>query len=380
MAANHDDIIDTLSAEADKSVPKIKVSVIVPIHNGADYIRATIDCILGQTLPELEIILVDDHSVDDSYSICQEYAEKHYQVRAIRNASQTRGVSAARNAGIGAAGGEYLAFVDSDDRIDSDMYEVMYDMAATSSLDFVHCDFKTVFTNGRTTRSSNSHPKNVLLDRDYLLDAVVPSLVGIVDAPQRFIGSSSCTNIFRTQLLREQNLRFDESRMKFEDRLFVVEFLSRATSGAFVDEPYYTYVKRQGSLSTRHHLQEGQAVIENQIRYRELFGDVYDFDSPTAINYRTGAIIDVVWSIITGEPQEARREKAEELLSNSHVRGWMLQLPTEHRKPALSLAKLSLAADRSDIAYIALALHLAPRRARRFAGSIWRKWRTRTAS
>ena len=230
------------------------------------------------------------------------------------------------------------------------------------------------------TRSSNSHPKNVLLDRDYLLDAVVPSLVGIVDAPQRFIGSSSCTNIFRTQLLREQNLRFDESRMKFEDRLFVVEFLSRATSGAFVDEPYYTYVKRQGSLSTRHHLQEGQAVIENQIRYRELFGDVYDFDSPTAINYRTGAIIDVVWSIITGEPQEARREKAEELLSNSHVRGWMLQLPTEHRKPALSLAKLSLAADRSDIAYIALALHLAPRRARRFAGSIWRKWRTRTAS
>lgn len=366
--------------ESDQRTPEIWVSVIVPIYNASSFLRATVDCILEQTLREIEIILVDDNSTDDSYSICQDYAETHSQVRALSNTSGRRGVSAARNTGIDAATGEYLAFVDSDDRIDSDMYSTMYRVAKDCSADFVHCNFNTVYTDGRTTRSGNSHPKNVPLNRDYLLDAVVPGLVGVVDAPQQFIGSSACTNLFRTQLLQEYSIQFDESRMKFEDRLFVVEFLNQATSGTFVDEPYYTYVRRPDSLSTRYNLQEGRAVIDNQLRYRELFEDVYNFDSTKAIDYRIGAIVDVVWSIISQEPRDAKRGKVEELLANKHVREWMLQRQATLRTPALSLAQSSLAIDRLDLAYAALCLHLMPRSIRRFVGRIWRTCRARTST
>lgn len=359
------------------------MSVIVPIYNAANFLRATVDCILEQTLQEIEVILVDDNSTDDSHSICQDYAETHSQVRAFSNTSGRQGVSAARNWGLARARGEYVAFVDHDDYVHPDMYEEMCWYADTSRVDFVDCSYATVFKRSIAeveTISKNCHPKEMVLDRTYLLSEVIPSLVGVVERPEAFIGNVVWNKIFRRSVLATYGIRFDATRMKYEDRLFVVEFMRVAQSGIFIDDVLYRWMRQPGSLLTQYNPDEARCVIENQIRYRELFGDVYDFDSPTAIDYRIGAIVDVAWSIISREPRETRREKAEELLSNNHVREWMLQRPAELRKPALSLSRMSLAAGRSDMAYTALRLHLVPRSARRFVGSIWRKWGTRTAS
>ena len=94
------------------------VSVIVPVYNREKYLRTCLDSIIGQTWKEVEIIVIDDGSTDLSYEIIDEYVKKEPRIRMIRN--QHNGVSAARNAGIEAARGEFLAFIDSDDYVEAD--------------------------------------------------------------------------------------------------------------------------------------------------------------------------------------------------------------------------------------------------------------------
>ena len=100
-----------------------KVSVIVPVYNAEKYLQECVDSILRQTLADLELILVDDGSTDSSPAICDRYAEQDARVQVIRQANA--GLSAARNRGIEVAAGEWVAFVDSDDFIDANMYRTM---------------------------------------------------------------------------------------------------------------------------------------------------------------------------------------------------------------------------------------------------------------
>ncbi|MCB8516908.1 glycosyltransferase, partial [Enterococcus durans] len=99
-----------------------EISIIVPIYNVEQYLRKCVDSILAQTFTDFEVILVDDGSPDNSGAICDEYAKLDSRVRVIHK--ENGGLSDARNAGIEIAKGKYLGFVDSDDFIDKDMYEI----------------------------------------------------------------------------------------------------------------------------------------------------------------------------------------------------------------------------------------------------------------
>ncbi|MBA1325633.1 glycosyltransferase [Enterococcus faecium] len=101
------------------------MSIIVPVYKVEKYLRKCVDSILAQTFTDFEVILVDDGSPDNSGKICDEYAEKDNRVRVIHK--ENGGLSSARNAGIDVARGKYLGFVDSDDYIDEDMYEILYE-------------------------------------------------------------------------------------------------------------------------------------------------------------------------------------------------------------------------------------------------------------
>ena len=106
----------------------IKISVIVPIYNTEKFLRKCIESILNQTLKEIEIILINDGSTDNSHLICLEYTEKYPEkIRYVNN--KNIGCSTTRNLGIELAQGEYIAFVDSDDYIENTMYEEMFLMA-----------------------------------------------------------------------------------------------------------------------------------------------------------------------------------------------------------------------------------------------------------
>ena len=119
-----------------------KVSVIVPVYNAEKYLQECVDSILGQTLADLELILVDDGSTDTSPALCDRYAEQDARVKVIHKPNGR--AASARNAGIRAASGDYVAFVDSDDWVSAEMYEKMLGTDADVTLcDYVRFQGKT---------------------------------------------------------------------------------------------------------------------------------------------------------------------------------------------------------------------------------------------
>jgi len=117
----------------------IKVSVIIPVYNTAVYLPACIDSIRRQTLQEIEIICVDDGSTDGSLDILDEYASQDNRIRVIHK--DNGGPASARKAGVREANGQYIGFVDSDDWIEEDMYELLYHKAGEHQVDMVTCGF-----------------------------------------------------------------------------------------------------------------------------------------------------------------------------------------------------------------------------------------------
>lgn len=126
----------------------MKLSIIVPVYNVEKFLNKCLDSLVGQTMEDYEIILVDDGSKDASGRICDDYAERYpelVRVMHIDNGGQGR----ARNFGIDTAKGEYLGFVDSDDWVETDMYPKLCQRADETGADVVVCDFMAEFDDGR---------------------------------------------------------------------------------------------------------------------------------------------------------------------------------------------------------------------------------------
>lgn len=119
-----------------------KISVIVPVYNVEDYLQECIDSILGQTYKNLEIILVDDGSTDNSSKICDIYEKKDNRIKVIHK--ENGGVSSSRNEGLKHVTGDYIGFVDSDDFIDNRMYEKLYNKIKEYDADIIKCNFVSV--------------------------------------------------------------------------------------------------------------------------------------------------------------------------------------------------------------------------------------------
>jgi glycosyltransferase involved in cell wall biosynthesis len=130
---------------------EVLISVIVPVYNVEKYLKRCIDSIINQTYKNLEIILIDDGSSDSSGEICDEYAILDLRIHVIHQ--KNKGLSAARNAGIELATGEWIAFLDSDDWIDSEMYEILLDNGIKNNADISTCQSRNVNAKGELLSS-----------------------------------------------------------------------------------------------------------------------------------------------------------------------------------------------------------------------------------
>ena len=115
----------------------MQLSIIVPVYNAEEWLKECLDSLVAQTIDDFEVILVDDGSTDRSFDICREYAEKDSRFRLIRQDNQ--GAAAARNTGLGAAQGEFVGFIDSDDMASPDMFEVMVSRCLKEGRDIAWC-------------------------------------------------------------------------------------------------------------------------------------------------------------------------------------------------------------------------------------------------
>ena len=146
-----------------------KISVIVPVYNTEKYLHHCIDSILSQTFIDFELLLIDDGSKDSSGTICDEYAAKDNRVRVFHK--ENGGTSSARNMGLDNARGEYITFVDSDDWIDTTMYESMYSLAIEKKVDAVYCDIILHLEHEQTEYHSYN---NKFEDHKLMYDCLAP--------------------------------------------------------------------------------------------------------------------------------------------------------------------------------------------------------------
>ena len=204
-------------------MPEPLISVIVPVYNAELYIRRCVDSLRQQTYKNLELILVDDGSPDESGSICVQYAEQDPRIRVIRQPNQ--GVSAARNEGREAASGTYVTFVDVDDYIDPRMIETMY-TAAENGADIVICGHNRVEEDGRIHCDSDVWPD--VLDTAGIQKSILRNTI-----PNFCWGK-----LFRRSLW--EWVRFPRG-MIFEDLFIMPTVFCKARHIEIVREPLYFY-------------------------------------------------------------------------------------------------------------------------------------------
>ena len=212
------------------------ISVIVPVYNAENYLRKCIESIINQTYNELEIILVDDGSTDSSPKICDEFAEKDDRIKVIHKVNG--GVSSARNAGLDCFKGEYVTFIDSDDYIESNMFELIAEAIRRKDVDLVFIREKSVNLEGKTIYINGDIPSGKIL------------YFGREKAEERIIKmqiNGMCDKTYKRSLI--ENIRVLEGKRHGEDLFFNIQVLERVKTVALVDEILYSYVSNEYSIT-----------------------------------------------------------------------------------------------------------------------------------
>lgn len=213
------------------------ISVVVPMYNVERYIAKCITSIVNQSLNNIEIIIIDDGSTDNSLKIVKEKFSSESRIIIFSQTNQ--GLSCARNAGLNIAKGKYVAFIDGDDWIDSAMLEEMYDNAVQYGSDVVSCRLQYEnIDNGTCSISGRNFTSNVI-SGEILLEDV---LLG------KNIQTSAAIKIYRTSWLKEMNLYFKPGLIN-EDVLYILEIAYYANKISLVNKPFYHAVERASSIT-----------------------------------------------------------------------------------------------------------------------------------
>lgn len=214
-----------------------KVSVIVPVYNAEKYIKKCIDSILGQTLKELEIIFINDGSKDNSLSIIKEYAKDDNRIIVVDQ--ENNGPSAARNKGIEISTGEYIGFVDSDDFIEEEMYEELYDIASSYKSQIAMCNYNEVYINDGRTYKSNSF---LMENKCYNKNEINEKIIRTFTKSENYGFYSLVNKIYEREWLLATNIRLDIERDHGEDWWFNIQLFSQLESFICSSKTLYNYI------------------------------------------------------------------------------------------------------------------------------------------
>lgn len=211
------------------------ISVIVAAYNIEEYLPCCLDSLAAQTYERIQIIVVDDGSTDGTSQICDSYGEKYSNITVIHQ--ENKGLSAARNAGLALAEGDYIGYVDGDDWVEPDMYRALLSACLEKKADIAICTYRQMGEG-----ADEIHPTGnvVELDRKEALE------IYISGHPQYHIYNSVWSKLFKKEVVR--NIRFREGR-KSEDIMYTTIALTEAPKCVFLDTPYYNYrTGREGSI------------------------------------------------------------------------------------------------------------------------------------
>lgn len=223
------------------------ISIIVPIYNVEPYLDQCIRTLVGQTLQDIEIILVDDGSPDACPAICDGWAKKDGRIKLVHKANA--GLGYARNSGLDVANGEYVAFVDSDDYVDMTMFEKLYFAAHEGEYDAVFCGLKQ-FSETGVTKEICDFDEETVFNSDHLPELALSFLheTDLTRGKRMFM--SVWHSIYKMETIRKRGLRFcSEREILSEDLPFQLEFILNSHKIKFIPDKLYYYRCNPGSLS-----------------------------------------------------------------------------------------------------------------------------------
>lgn len=216
-----------------------KYSVIIPAYNAEHTLPRCLNSLCSQIRDDIEIIVVNDGSTDETEEICQNYAQQYPQIRSF--SKENGGVSSARNLGLDKASGEYVLFVDSDDYVSEDYFSVL-DQRLTEKWDFLLFESKVYDGTSFTHRPITAEKARTQEETATLLSSAL----------KRQMLNSPCNKAYKHSILEEFNIRFDTRLPIGEDKVFVVNFAAHASCAMFISKPIYVVsIENKNSLSRK---------------------------------------------------------------------------------------------------------------------------------
>ncbi len=230
---------------------KPKVSIIIPIYNVEKYLERSVNSVINQSFKDLEIILVDDESPDNCPDMCESFKEADSRIKVIHK--KNGGLGLARNSGLDVATGDYVFFLDSDDYIDLDTIECMYNAAISNDADFVRVDNYRESLDGRILNESYVPPmREGVYDKEELRQDLLFPQFGMAptDTADKYVSCSVWRNLYRKDIIDAENIRFvSEREMISEDIPFNLDFMMRADRAYVINRKFYHYIVNDSSLT-----------------------------------------------------------------------------------------------------------------------------------
>ncbi len=244
-----------------------KVSIIVPVYNREKALKRCVDSILNQDHRDIEVILVDDGSRDDSFRIISEYARNDERVIAIHK--ENGGVSSTRNKALSVASGDYIQFLDADDWIPFDSTKLMVREMEEKGVEMVIGDFYRV-VDDKVSRKGSIREAGVLTRNEYADKMML--------TPADFYYGVLWNKLYRKEILDKYHITMDENISYCEDVIFNLEYLLHVTNVAVLKAPVYYYVKTEGSLVAQNLSLEKTVKMKTSVirYYNDFYRNILD--------------------------------------------------------------------------------------------------------
>lgn len=241
---------------------KALISVIVPVYNVEPYLEKCLQSIISQSINNLEIILIDDGSIDNSGKICDQYQKLDNRIIVIHQ--NNKGLSAARNRGLEIATGKYIGFVDSDDWIEKNMYEEMYNFLENNNLDIVTCNFYHHYENEKVKSDKTINNNNKIWDdkKEMLIEVLNDNVM------RNFVWSK----LYKKEFWK--NIRFPEGKV-YEDIFISIPLIEKAKKIGYLSQPLYYYRHRKNSITKSNSLTKIKDSIELSYKRYQYIDEKY---------------------------------------------------------------------------------------------------------
>ena len=283
------------------------ISIIIPIYNVENFLPPCIDSVLLQTYENIEIILVDDGSSDNSRNICDAYSLKDNRIKVIHK--ENGGLSDARNVGIENINGDFVFFLDSDDLIEKDTIEYLYHMLTINNADMSICQRALIDEEGKQIVEKTAYFDSVIIGKEECLKALM----------QHKINDSACMKLYKSEIFH--NIRFPKG--KFNEDLFVSHLtIAQTQTIAVGKEQKYLYRIRKNSITHRNFEKRHLDVIEGAKRRLNFISLNY----PSLIKYARAGMISAAnlcsYTIINSS-QHLKQLKSEIKLLQKYYRKYL---------------------------------------------------------